>query len=158
MIELFLPREANNRYRGHRAALWLFGLFIGLRLLMSINSIFNTGDVASGADGFALDVYGQDGARAVLLLFALDATGKIGLTAAGLISLVRYKALIPLFALMMLGETVFRRIIIASNPIARTDANPIGWYVSLSLMGLLVAILVLSAIHPNSSIEQASDD
>ena len=54
MLERLFPRQADNGFEGHRAALWLLGLLIALKLAMSLNSIFNTESVAAGADGIPL--------------------------------------------------------------------------------------------------------
>ena len=51
VLERLLPVRIDNHFRGNRAALWLLGLHVALKLIMSLNSIFNTRSVATGADG-----------------------------------------------------------------------------------------------------------
>ena len=41
MLDRLFPRQADNRFPGHRAALWLLGVYVALKLVMSSNSIFN---------------------------------------------------------------------------------------------------------------------
>src|SRR5687767_2341732 len=95
MLTRLFPRVADNRFEGHRAALWLLGLLIALKLVIGLNSIFNTASVASGADGIPLDSYGAAAAREVLLLFALLALGHLALTLVALAALIRWRALVP---------------------------------------------------------------
>ncbi len=95
MVERIFPKQIGDEYRGHRLALWLLGALLALKMVMSVNSIFNTAYVAVGADGFRLGSYGADGARAVLMLFALTALGQLALTILGVIVLMRYRGLVP---------------------------------------------------------------
>ena len=71
VLDRLLPARIDNHFCGHRAALWLLGLHVALKLIMSLNSIFNTRSVATGADGLRLDTLPPDSAQELLLLFAL---------------------------------------------------------------------------------------
>ena len=51
MLDALLPRAIDNTYRGHRAALWLFGLVVSVRMLQSLVVIFNGHSTAINADG-----------------------------------------------------------------------------------------------------------
>ena len=51
MLERLFPKQFDDQFPGKRPALWLLGFLIALKLVMSVNSIFNTASVASGADG-----------------------------------------------------------------------------------------------------------
>ena len=61
MLNRLFPRQVDNRFDGHRAALWLLGLYIALKLVMGFNSIFNTAAIVSGPDGIPLDSFGPCG-------------------------------------------------------------------------------------------------
>jgi len=54
MISQLFPRSADNTYHGHKPALWLFGLVIVMRVVMSLNSVLNTHTTARYADGIPL--------------------------------------------------------------------------------------------------------
>jgi hypothetical protein len=140
------PRQADNTFRGHRAALWLLGLFIALKLAMSVNSMVNTASVAAGADGLPLDSYGPAAAQTVLMLFALTALGQLTITVFALITLIRYRAMVPFIYLLLLGEQLARRFIVQDYAVARTEGIPAGWYVTLGLLALLTLGLVLSLL------------
>lgn len=141
-----LPRPVSNRFEGYRAALWLLGLYIALKLAMSINSIVNTAAVASGADGIPLDSFGPEAARTVLMLFALMSLGQLTLALVALTILIRYRAMIPFIYLMLLGEALARRLIVRGYEVARADGAA-GWYVNVALLALLALGLGLSLVH-----------
>lgn len=146
ILNRLLPRQVDNSFAGHRAALWLLGLYIAMKLAMSLNSILNTASVAAGADGLPLDSFAPEAARAVLMLFALTALGQLALAAVALAALVRYRALVPFIYLLLIGEHLARRLIVASYAVPRTDAGPIGWYVNMGLVALLTLGLLLSLL------------
>ena len=146
MMERILPVEADNRFKGRRAALWLLGLLIALKLAMSVNSIVNTESVAAGADGIPLASYGPAAARQVLLLFALMALGQLFLTLTALTVLVRYRALVPLIYLLLLGEHAARRLIVRSYEAPGAASSEIALALNYSLLALLVAGLLLSLL------------
>ena len=66
-----LPERLDNMYRGHKVALWLFGLIVLMRVAMSVNSILNGRYVASSADGIPLETYTAAAAQTAVSLFAL---------------------------------------------------------------------------------------
>ena len=145
MLERLLPRQIDNRFEGQRAALWLLGLLIAVKLVMSVNSILNTAKVAAGADGIKLDSFGPEAAREVVTLFALTALGQLALTLIALTVLIRWRAMIPFMYLVLAGEQLARRLIVQSHDLARTDAD-IGWYVGYGFLALLTLGLALSLI------------
>ena len=143
MLDRLLPARIDNNFRGHRAALWLLGVHIALKLIMSLNSIFNTGSVATGADGLRLDTLPPDSVQELLLLFALVAVGQLFLTLVALLALVRYRAMVPLVFVMLLLEQLCRRVLILNYAVPR-DGTPVGTYISYGLMAILFVGLVLS--------------
>ena len=144
MLERLFPRQVDNRFEGHRAALWLMGLLVALKLIVSFNSIFNTASVAQGADGIPLDSFGADAAREVLTLFALTALGQLALALVALVALIRWRALVPFLYLLSLGEMLARRLIVATHEVARAAASPVAWYVTWGVLILLAIGLLLS--------------
>ena len=146
VLERLLPRQADNRFAGRRAALWLLGLYIALKLVMSFNSIFNTEAVAVGADHIPIGSYGAAAAREVLTLFALTALGQLALALVGVTVLVRYRSLVPFIYSVLLAEHLARRLIVQSYSVVRTDGGSTALYVNLALMGLLALGLLLSLL------------
>ena len=144
MLKPLFPRQVDNTFGGYPAALWLLGLFIALKLAMSVNSMLNTAAVAAGADGLPLDSFGPAAARAVLMLFALVALGQLMLAVIALVTLIRYRALVPFIYLVLLGEHLARRFIVQGYAVERIEGTPVGWYVNAGLLTLLTIGLVLS--------------
>ena len=138
-----LPRS-DGRFQGRRPALWLLGAVVALKLLMGVNSIIDAAGVAEGADGFPLASYGADGARAVVMLFAMVALGQVVLGVVGLAVLVRYRALVPLMFALLLAEHAARRAIAASYAIARAGDGASASAFNLGLTAVLIAGLLLS--------------
>lgn len=146
MLERLFPRQADNRFAGLRPALWLLGALILLKLAMSLNSIFNTGSVAAGADGIPLASYGPAAARQVLLLFALLALGQLTIALIALAALVRWRALVPFIYLVLLAEQLARRAIASGYAAPGARMTDIAWYVNYGLLTLLVFGLALSLV------------
>ena len=156
MLGRLFPSQVDNRFEGHRAALWLLGLLIALKLVVGLNSIFNTASVAAGADGIPLDSFSPAAAREVLTLFALTALGQLVLALIALVALIRWRSLVPFLYLMSLGEQLARRLIVQAHEVARTHPSPVAWYVTYGVLALLTLGLVLSLI-PVRRREQSSN-
>jgi hypothetical protein len=155
MLSRFLPRQADNSFAGHRAALWLLGLFIALKIVMGVNSILNTESVAVGADGIPLDSYGPAAARQVLTLFALTSLGQLTLALVGLTVLVRYRSLVAFMFAVFLAEQIARRLIVQSHAVGSTEGGSPGLYINLGLMALLALGLLLSLLPARQPSPQA---
>lgn len=158
MLNRLLPRQADNAYRGYRLALWLFGLLVLLRTIMSVNSMINGRDIASSADGIPLDTYTPDGARTVVSLFAVIGLSNLVICILCIVVLVRYRALVPLMFSLLLLQHLARRVIHQVLPIA-TTGNPPATVINLVLLALMVAGLVLSLVSPNRArLESPSEE
>ncbi len=144
MLNRLFPKQADNRFDGPRAVLWLLGLLLFTKLAMSLNSIFNTASVAAGADGIPLASFGPAAARQVLLLFALLALGHLVITLIALAALLRWRALVPFIYLVLLGEQLARRFIARSHAAPGAEMTEIAWYVNYGLLSLLALGLLLS--------------
>ncbi|HYJ83904.1 MAG TPA: hypothetical protein VEW26_13815 [Allosphingosinicella sp.] len=153
MLDRLFPKQVDNRFDGRRSALWLLGLLIALKLVVSLNSIFNTALVAQGADGIPLDSYGPAAAREVVTLFALVALGQLILALVALAALIRWRSLVPFLYLVSLVEMVARRLIVETQGATQPAASPIAWYVTWGVLILLVLGLALSLIPARRSRE-----
>ena len=143
MLAGFLPRSADNRYRGHKLGLWLFGLLLLMNAVIGVNSIFNGRMVAASADGIPLSEFGPAGAQTVVSLFALLGLSRLLICVLGVVILARYRALVPLLFGLLLLSHLSGRAIVAFVPIARTGAPPAA-IVNNTQLGLLVLGLALS--------------
>lgn len=144
MLAQLFPAQVDNRFRGPRAALWLLGLLVALKLVVSLNSILNTAAVAQGADGIPLNSFPPAAARMVLMLFALGAVGQLFVALIALAALVRWRALVPSIFLLLLIEQIARRMVVQTHALPRTGDLSFGWYFNAAMLALLVLGLVLS--------------
>jgi hypothetical protein len=99
----------------------------------------------TSADGIPLDTYTPAAARTVLSLFALLALANLMIALFGVVVLVRYRSLIPLFFVIFLLHHVGRRLILEWMPIERVGTPP-GFGINLALLALTVVGLVLSLV------------
>ena len=150
MLDQLLPRSFDNTYRGHKLALWLFGLLILLKVLMGVNSIFNAYMVASSADGIPLDTFPPAAAQTITSLFALLGISNVVICLFSLLVLARYRAMVPLMFALLLLELMGKRMFLYVEPIFRTGTPP-SFYLNLVLLGVMSLGLVLSLLRRNNT-------
>ncbi len=143
MLDHLLPRSIDNTYRGHKLALWLFGLLVLMKVAMSLNSIFNGYAVASSADGLALDTYPSAAARTIVSLFAIWGLAHFMICLLCILVLVRYRGMIPFMFALVLVEQLSRKLVLKLMPIVRTGAPPAS-AINLVLLTLMIVGLALS--------------
>ena len=142
MLNPLLPRHVDT-FRGHKLALWIFGVVIIVRGIMSVNSIVNGRTIASSADGIPLDTYPPAAASTLVALFALLGLANLMLALMGIVVLVRYRALIPLMFVLLLLHHLGRKVILYFFPIVRVGSPPAS-IINLILLSLMVVGLALS--------------
>lgn len=70
MFDKVLPQSLDNTFPGHQAALWLFGVVVGVRIVQSLSVIFNGYGTAKSADGIPVETYTPEAAGQIVALFA----------------------------------------------------------------------------------------
>jgi hypothetical protein len=148
MLNQLLPQRVDNTYRGHKLALWLFGLLVLMKTAMSVNSIFLGHKVATSADGIPLDTFPPAAAQTVLALFAIWGFAYVMICLLCILVLVRYRALVPFMFLLLLVEFLGRKLVLHFIPVARTGTPP-GSYVNLALLAVMIVGLALSLWSQN---------
>jgi hypothetical protein len=143
VLESILPPSAGEAYHGRTLALWILGVVVLMKALMSVNSIFNGRFVAEKADGFPLDSYPAAAAGTILSLLALWALGHLILSLLGVLALVRYRSMVPFAFTLLLTEHLGRKLIIQFLPMARSVSGPAS-AINLGLVALMIAGLALS--------------
>lgn len=143
MFNQLFPQRIDNTYRGHKLALWLFGLLVLMKTAMSVNSIFLGHKIATSADGIPLDTFPPAAAQTVLALFAIWGLAHVMICLLCVLVLVRYRALIPFMFLFLLLEHLGRKLLLQFIPIVRTGTPP-GSYVNLALLAVMIVGLALS--------------
>ncbi|HYL91086.1 MAG TPA: hypothetical protein VEU32_20210 [Burkholderiales bacterium] len=144
MLELLLPARVDNTYRGHKLALWLFGLAVLAKLAIGFGSVFNPYQAASKADGIPLDTYPAAAAQAIVSLFALLGWLHIVLGVICIVVLARYRAMVPLMLALLIVESLGRRAIVMLMPIERSVSS--GTVVNLVILAVMIVALLLSLL------------
>ena len=129
--------------RVRKIALWLFSALLLLKIVMSVNSIFNGYSVARFADGIPLDTYPTAAVQTILSLWAVLGLSRFMLCLICLLALIRYRSMVPLMFALLLLEQLSRYLILERIPIIRTGSPPAG-YINLILLALMIAGLPLS--------------
>ena len=107
-----------------------------MKTAIALGAIFNGRGAAGSADGIPLDTFGAAGADAVLSLFAIWGLSQLVFSVIGVLTLVRYRALVPFMFALLLLEHLARRWIQLVRPIVRTGLSP-GMYINLALLALM---------------------
>ena len=142
ILDQLLPPSVDNSYRGHKLALWLFGLVVLAKLGIAFGSLFNGHEAASTADGIPLDTFPPAATQAVVSLFALLGWLHLMLCAICIVVLVRYRTMVPLMLTLLIVEYAGRRAILTFMPIERSAAP--GSIVNLVILAVMIIALVLS--------------
>ena len=143
MLSRILPQRIDNTFRGHALALWFFVPVVVFKTGIALGTMFNGRGAAQAADGIPLDSLGAAGAQTVLALFAIWGLSQLVLSVFSVLALTRYRAMIPLMFVLLLGEHLARKSILLVKPIP-TTGTPSGVYINLALLLLMIVGLALS--------------
>jgi hypothetical protein len=144
MLERLLPRTIGNRYRGHPAALWVFGALTLMTLWRSLVHMFRADGGAQSIATIPLDTYSDAAATAIIVIFSLWGLQQlvVGVIYVGV--LARYRALIPAMYLLLLLEYVGRiGVGLMKGPLETVDTPPGAW-LNLAMIVTSFAMLFLS--------------
>lgn len=147
----FLPRAIDNDYRGYRMALWLFGLIVFVKVMMSVNIIRDPYLVATSADGIPVGTFGPAAAQSFLASFSLWAVQQFAMCVLCVIALVRYRAMVPLLFAVLIFEHLTRKAVLLVHPFVRVGDSP-AFIVNLSLLSVMAIGLVLSLMTRRQAI------
>lgn len=141
MLNRIFPSQFDNAsYRGHRFGIWLLIPVLIVELGIGANSIINTRFVATSADAIPLDSYDAAGAEAVVSLFALLGLSRLLFGLIGLMALIRYRSMIPVIYLLLLGLQFGTKALVYVHPIPSAGAAS-GGPGSVVVLGLTIAML-----------------
>lgn len=143
MLQRILPPAFDNRFPGHRLALWLFGLLAVLKLMTAHTHIFNADGGAQSISSIPLDTYPAGAAQNVVGLFARMGLEQLVIALLFVLALVRYRSMIPLLYLVLVLHYVALRAVSAAKPLVLAGTSGVK-YMSLAIAVVSVAGLVLS--------------
>ena len=148
MLSRLLPPVVNFTYTGSRVSLWLLGLVLFLKLAIALGAIFNGHYAASVADGIPIDSYTPQGTQAFLSVFASLGLSQLILSLLGVLLLLKYRPLVPIYLLVLLVEYLARKGVNAYMPIARSGNAP-GGAINWAIFGVMLLAFVLSMRQRN---------
>jgi len=151
MLDRLFPKQFDNDFRGHPAAIWLLVPIVVVRGLQGVDCILRPAAIATSADAIPLDRFTPDASAIIVLLFALSAISFVLFALQASLALVRYRSMIPLAYLWVLIDTLARRALNIVHPTvesAPAGGHSIGFYVNLALLAAMAAGFILSMIGP----------
>ena len=143
MLNNLFPSSADNRYQGHPLALWLFLPLTCITIVRSLIHIFRFDGGAQSIATIPLDSFTPAGSAAVITLFALWGLSQLLVGLLYLLTLIRYRTLLPLMYLSILLEYLGRVSIGLYKPL-ETLQTPPGSPFSFVMILLGAVLLVLS--------------
>ncbi len=155
MLGRLFPPAFDNHYQGKTAALWIFGLILALKILQSVNVMFQPYYIAISADGIPLPSYSSSAVATIVGLFSLLGLAQFMLWTIGVLALVRYRSMVPLmFCAMVLHYFVGRGLLLL-HPIERTGPHA-GIYINMAAFVLMLVGLLLSLTRKGGSVAQST--
>ena len=124
LLARLLPQSIDNTYRGHKLALWLFGLVVGMRIVQSILVIGNGYPTARDADGIPMDTFPPAAAQAVVALFAQGSLWRLTFGLFCGLVLLRYRSAVSLMFGFLLLNYLAAQLIFQFVPLGRIGTPP----------------------------------
>jgi hypothetical protein len=123
MLSRIFPKQIDNDYRGRLLAIWLLVLFLLVRTFSSItqmglNPLWASSEVLQNVEGVPLDTFNVKAANAAVVLFGWWGATNLMLNVLGFIAVVRYRAMIPLVYLLIVGCHIGQVVLADTAPIA----------------------------------------
>ena len=154
MFDRVLPKSFDNSYRGHKLALWLFGMLVFMKSVIGVNSIINGAAVMSTADGIALSTYPAAAAQNLVALWALIGLAHVVVGMLGVLVLIRYRGMVPLMFVLLLLQHLGGRVIGQFHPIVRTGAPPAA-AINAVLLTVMIVGFALSLWRRDDAVNRA---
>ena len=144
MLRRVFPDCFDNLYRGHPLGRWLLYPITFVNVGIGLATIFRA-DSGAAADGIPLDRYVGGGAAAVISAVALLGLAKVLMGLLAVLSLARYRSMIPLIYLLLVTDVLAHKAIGAMKPMTYLGGASAGYVVPV-LIALSLAGLVLSLV------------
>ena len=114
MLGRLIPAPSDHQYGGSRVAIWLLGLLAAVKTLQGTNVMFQARKVLEGVDRVPVSTFPPDAAAHVVFLMGVWGMCVALLGSFGMLATTRYRALIPLASLLLLGEQLGRQLLAAA--------------------------------------------
>jgi hypothetical protein len=118
MLDRILPGRADNRFRGHVLALWLFVPLALMKVALGLTHMLRADGGAQSVSTMPLDSYPAGAAQNIIGLMARMGLEQVLLGLVFVVVLVRYRALIPLMYALAVLHFLMQRGVTAMKPLA----------------------------------------
>ena len=137
ILNILLPKQVNNRLRGSQIPLYIFALYTAISTVRSCIHLLAPDGGAGSIAGMDLNVAGASG---IVFAFALWGSAQLLLAFVQLLVVVRYRALVPLFYLLLIAEIFLRILVGHIKPVtfAHTPPGAIGNWILLPIALLML--------------------
>ena len=158
MLARLFPKQFDNDYRGHPAALWLLALFLLLKAFASLNQIglnpsWTARAVLEGVEKAPLSAFDETSAEVAIVFFGWWGVGGLVAVLLGVVSLLRYRAMVPLVYLMAAATKIGEQAVAEASPLA--GMLGIGAPTPYVAIALLLAGFALSVTKSRRPAKQA---
>jgi hypothetical protein len=124
MLQTLFPTGGSLSRDISRVVLVLTAVLLFMKISIALLAIVNGRFTATTADGIPLDSYPQQAAQTLITLVGGLGISQLIISAVGVLILVRYRALVPAFLLLLVLEFVARRVLVTFLPVERTAGAP----------------------------------
>lgn len=143
ILNRFFPDRIDNKYRGHKLALWLFGLVVALKITQSVLIIVNGHSIARSADGIPLETYPVAAAQTIVAILVISSLNRLIISLICAVVLLRYRGAIPLMFAVLALTYLVSQALLRFVPIVTTGTPP-GPILNLIMFAMMIAGLALS--------------
>lgn len=149
IFETLLPSSVDNTIRGTRIPFYIFALYAIVSAVRSCIHLLSPDGGAGTIAGMDLSVAGADG---IVFAFALWGSSQLLFAIIQLLVVFRYRSLIPFMYLMLILETLLRKLVGFMKPVtfAHTPPGAIGNQIILPLAALMLVLSLWSAYRQTS--------
>lgn len=144
MLQRLLPEKIDNQYRGHPIALWFFVPITLMTLWRSLVHVLRADGGAQSIATIPLDTYPEAAATTIVVVFSLWGLHQLVLGLLYVLALLRYRALIPLFYVLLLVEYVGRLVLGSWKGPIETISTPPGARLNVIMIFASCVLLWLS--------------
>jgi hypothetical protein len=143
MLRLLFPPTIDNTFRGQWLGFWLLAAVLFMKLGIAVGSLVAP-ENANRADAIDLSSFSSAALHAETTSTALLGLLHLAIGLFSVLIMVRYRAMVPLIYLWLIGEFLGRRAVLAVYPIDRTAGLSSGGVVNMVLLSLMALGLLLS--------------
>jgi hypothetical protein len=137
IFEILLPAKIDNVIRGTKIPFYVFALYVIVSTVRSCIHLLSPDGGAGTIAGMDLSVAGADG---IIFAFSLWGSSQLLFAIIQLLTVIRYRSLIPFMWLMLALEILLRELVGKMKPVtfAHTPPGAIGNQIILPLAVVMV--------------------